>query len=306
MRRTALPHLVTIGATVTAYRAESLSELREEARDLLRGAIDVHAHWSPDPFAERKMDARALAHAARDAGMAGIVLKSHELPSQLLAWALQPEVPDLRLYGAIALDHPVGGLNPDAVEAALRVGTSVVWFPTFDTAWSHDHFGRWNSRAAAMTVLDAAGALLPVCHEILDLIGEHGVTLCSGHLSPAETLALVRESRRRGIRSIVSHATPFGITLDVQRELAALGAFVEQAGTNSFREGGDEAAAAMIADVRALGPEHVILSTDLGQSTNPPAPAGFGSWIERFLDAGFSTAEVRRMVQANPAAALAL
>ena len=289
----------------TPYRAESLSELRDEARALLRGAIDVHAHWSPDPFAERKMDARQLVHAARDAGLAGIVLKSHELPSQVLAWALQPEVPTVRLYGAIVLDHAVGGLNPDALEAALRIGTSVVWFPTFDSVWSHKHFGRWNARGAAMTVIDGGGALLPVCHDLLDLITQHDATLCSGHLSPEETLALVRESRRRGIRSIVSHATTFGIPVAVQQALAGRGAFIEQAGTNTFREHGDEAAAAMIADIRAVGAAHAILSTDLGQAANPPAPAGFGSWIERFLDAGFSEVEVRRMVQTNPAEALA-
>lgn len=288
----------------TPYRAETLAELRDETRELLRGAIDAHAHWAPDPYAERKMDARELVHAAHEAGMAGLVLKSHELPSQILAWALQAEVPGTRLYGAIALDHAVGGLNPDALDAALRIGTSVVWFPTFDTAWSRDHYGRWNARAEAMTVLDEAGALKPVVHDLLDLIAQYDATLCSGHLSPTETLALVRESRRRGIRSIVSHATPFGITLEVQTALAALGAFVEQAGTNSFREGGDAAAAAMIADVRAVGPEHVILSTDLGQAPNPPVPAGFGSWMERFLDAGFTNAEVKRMVQTNPAEAL--
>ncbi len=288
----------------TPYRAESLADLRDEARDLLRGAIDVHAHWSPDPYAERKMDARELVHAASDAGMAGIVLKSHELPSQILAWALQPEVPQTRLYGAIALDHAVGGLNPDALDAALRIGTTVVWFPTFDSVWSHDHFGRWNARGEAMTVLDDAGALKPIVHDLLDLIAQYSATLCSGHLSPDETLALVRESRRRGIRSIVSHATPFGIPVEVQREAAGLGAFVEQAGTNSFRDGGEEAAAAMIADVRAVGAEHVILSTDLGQAPNPPAPSGFGSWMERFLDAGFTHEQVKRMVQTNPAEVL--
>ena len=288
----------------TPYRAEALSELRDDARDLLRGAIDLHAHWSPDPFAERKMDARQLVHAASEAGMAGVVLKSHELPSQILAWALQAEVPGTTLYGAIALDHAVGGLNPDALDAALRIGTSVVWFPTFDSAWSRDHYGRWNARAEAITVLDDAGALKPVVHDLLDLIAQYGVTLCSGHLSPDETMALVTESRRRGIRSIVSHATPFGINVEVQTALAGLGAFVEQAGTNSFREGGEAAAAAMIADVRAVGPEHVVLSTDLGQAPNPPVPSGFGSWMERFLDAGFSKDEVRRMVQANPAEVL--
>lgn len=290
------------------YRVETLSELSDDARELLRGAIDVHVHWSPDPFTARRMDARELVHAADEAGMAGLVLKSHELPSQTLAWALQPEVPDVRLYGAIALDHTVGGLNPDALEAALRIGTSVVWFPTFDSAWSRVQYGRWNSHAEGITIVEGGprggGALRPVVHELLDLIAEHDVTLCSGHVSPEETLALVRESRRRGIRSIVSHATSFGIPVEVQRELAGLGAFIEQAGLNGLREDGDDAAAAMIADVRAVGIEHVVLSTDLGQAPNPPAPVSFGSWIARFLDAGFAAADVRRMVQTNPVAVL--
>ena len=57
-------------------------------------------------------------------------------------------------------------------------------------------------------------------------------------------------------------------------------------------------------DVRAVGPAHVVLSTDLGQAANPAPPVGFGSWIERFLDAGFSAEDVRRMVQSNPAEVL--
>lgn len=286
------------------YRVETLAELREDSRALLRGAIDVHVHASPDPYAERRMDARELVQAAREAGLAALVIKSHEYPTQALAWALGQEFDGITVYGAIALDHAVGGLNPDALDAALRIGTRVVWWPTFDAAWSRDTFGRWYAKADAIRVLDDRGALVPVCHTLLDLMAEHGATLCSGHLDPAETLALVTESRRRGIRSVVSHATSFHIPLEVQRELAARGAFIEQCSVNSFREGGDAAFEAIAVDVRAVGPEHVVLSTDLGQAANPAPPVGFGSWIERFLDAGFTTDEVRRMVQQNPAAVL--
>lgn len=288
----------------TTYRVETLTELREDSRALLRGAIDVHVHASPDPFAERRMDARALVLAAREAGLAAVVLKSHEYPTQALAWALDEEVAGIKVHGAIALDHTVGGLNPDALEAALRIGTRVVWWPTFDTAWSRDTFGRWHAKADAIRVLDERGALVPVCHTLLDLMVEHGATLCSGHLDPAETLALVTESRRRGVRSIVSHATSFRIPLEVQSALTARGAFIEQCAVNAFRDGGDEYFASVAADVRAVGPEHVILSTDLGQAANPAPPVGFGSWIERFLDAGFTTDAMKQMVQQNPAAAL--
>jgi hypothetical protein len=281
--------------------AERLDELGEQARELLRGSVDLHVHAAPDPFAERKMDARETVAAAQEAGQAALVLKSHEYPTQPLAWALNSEFDGVEVYGALALDHAVGGLNIDALDSALRIGTRVVWWPTFDSAWSRETFGRWNSPTDPMTVLDEAGALLPVCHALLDLMVEHDALLCSGHLSPAETLALVRESRRRGVRSLVTHATSFGIPLEVQQELAGRGAYVEQCGNATFRaDRGGEASEEMQADVRALGPEHVVLSTDLGQATNPPPTVGFGLWMEQFLEGGFSEDEVRHMVQENP------
>jgi hypothetical protein len=288
-------------------RAERLDELGEQALELLRGSVDLHVHAAPDPFQERKMDARETVAAARKAGQTALVLKSHEYPTQPLAWALNSEFDGIEVYGALALDHAVGGLNPDALETALRIGTRVVWWPTFDSVWSRETFGRWNSSAPPMTVLDEAGDLLPVCHGLLDLMVEHDALLCSGHLSPAETLALVRESRRRGLRSLVTHATSFGIPLGVQQELAGLGAYMEQCGNALFRPDGEgaTASAAMRSDVRALGGEHVVLSTDLGQATNPPAAVGFGLWIEQFLEDGFSENEVQRMVQVNPAELLA-
>ena len=281
-----------------------LDELRPEARDLLRGAIDLHAHAGPDPFAERKMDARELVAAASEAGMAGLVLKSHEYPTQSLAWALGNEFAAIEVHGAIALDHGVGGLNPDALETALRIGTSVVWMPTFDAVWSRDTFGRFNSKGAPITVLDGSGALVPVVHELLDLMQEHGALLCTGHLSPDETAALVEASRGRDIRTVVTHATAFGIPLEVQQRAAELGAFIEQCGNVLFREEPEEPTNAILDEVRAVGVEHVVLSTDLGQANNPPPPYGFGVWMERFLDAGFDAADVRRMVQDNPRAAL--
>lgn len=282
-----------------------LEGLPEAAQELLQGAIDLHAHSSPDPFAERRMTARELVAAAREAGMAAIVLKSHEYPTQPLAWALADEAPPLEVYGAVALDHGVGGLNPDALEVALRIGTRVVWFPTFDARWSRETFGRFHSSGSAITVLDASEVLVPVMHTLLDLIAEHEALLCTGHLSPDETIAVVRAARERGIRVVVTHATAFGIPLEVQRAAAELGALVEQCGNVIYRaEGADEVTTAILGEVRALGPEHVVLSTDLGQAANPPPPFGFGEWMARFLDAGFSEDEVSRMVRENPRIAL--
>ena len=285
----------------------TFDEVSEAARDALRGAIDLHAHAGPDPFAERKLDARGLVDDYAAAGLSGFVFKSHEYPTQPLAWALNQEFEASRgihVTGAIALDHAVGGLNPDALEVALRIGTGVVWMPTFDSAWSRERFGRWNSQQPAMTVFDADGRLLEVCGTLLDLIAEHDATLCTGHLSPEETLAMVMASRERGIRTIVTHATSFFIPMEVQRAAADLGAFVEQCGNSIYREGGIAIRDQMLREVRELGPEHVVLSTDLGQATNPLPSIGYGYWLQQFLEGGFTGAEVQRMAQENPRAAL--
>lgn len=287
----------------------TFDDLSDGARAALRGAIDLHVHAGPDPFAERKLDARGLVADYADAGLAGFVLKSHEYPTQPLAWALNQEIAaerGIEVWGALALDHAVGGLNPDALEVALRLGTRVIWGPTFDTAWSRERFGRWNSETPPMTVLDGAGALLGVCETLLDLIAEHDATLCTGHLSPEETRAMVRAARGRGIRTVVTHATSFFIPLEVQREAAAQGAFIEQCGNSIYRDGGTAILAQMLAEVRAVGPEHVVLSTDLGQATNPLPSIGYGYWLQQFLEGGFTSTEVARMAQSNPRAALGI
>jgi hypothetical protein len=46
----------------------------------------------------------------------------------------------------------------------------------------------------------------------------------------------------------------------------------------------------------------VVLSTDLGQTINPPVAEGFAMFAQKMLDAGFSSADVRRMAVTNPTA----
>lgn len=272
----------------------------EEARALLRGAIDVHVHAGPDPYTERRLDARVLVRQAQEAGMAGLVLKSHEYPTQPLAWALDREFEGIRVRGALALDHAVGGLNPAAVAVSLRIGASVIWMPTFDTAhWRTYRPGHRSNDLAGITVLDEEGALLPVCEQILDLIGEHDAVLASGHLSVAETETLVGAARGRGIRSVVTHAS-FWIPTAVQVALADEGAYIEQCAVATYGAGGEERLAAIVEQVRAVGVERVVLSTDLGQAQNPDPPEGFAMWIDRFLEAGFGADDVASMVRSNP------
>ena len=172
-------------------REATLDDVREDARELLRGAIDVHVHAAPDPYAQRRMAADALVARAVEAGMGGLVLKSHEYNTQPLAWLLDRQNESIRVYGGIALDHGVGGLNMEAVSVAMLIGTTMVWMPTFDAqAWRDARPGGRHSPAPGITVLDEMGDLRHEVMAILDLIHEHDAVLATGHLSTPEVAVL--------------------------------------------------------------------------------------------------------------------
>ena len=53
-------------------------------------------------------------------------------------------------------------------------------------------------------------------------------------------------------------------------------------------------------NIRKTGVSRTIISTDLGQTINPPVADGFAMFAQRLLDAGFTAAEVRTMAVTNP------
>ena len=91
----------------------------DRARELVRGAFDLHVHVSPDVIA-RRIDDVSLAHRFRDLGLAGFALKSHYVPTSERAAVVRAAVPEVTAIGAIALNAAVGGLNALAVEIAAR------------------------------------------------------------------------------------------------------------------------------------------------------------------------------------------
>jgi hypothetical protein len=107
----------------------------------LDGVIDLHVHAGPD-VRPRKMSGLELARAARAAGMRGFLFKNHHAPTAISAGVLREAVPGLAVFGGVALNRSVGGLNPEAVEAALRMGAAAVWLPTLDAEHERAYRGR--------------------------------------------------------------------------------------------------------------------------------------------------------------------
>jgi hypothetical protein len=104
------------------------------------GAYDLHVHSSPDLFPRIADDAAMVADAARR-GFAGVVMKNHFEGTASRAAIAARAVPGLRVYGGLVLNRYVGGINPHAVDAALRLGARVIWMPTLDAACHRRAFG---------------------------------------------------------------------------------------------------------------------------------------------------------------------
>jgi len=285
----------------------------------IQGAYDLQVHVAPDVI-DRRIDDLDLAKEFLAHGMSGFVLKSHYIPTAERAQVVTKAVPGIKAYGAIALNHSVGGLNPVAVEIAGRSGNKIVWFPTVDAA--NETAGRLDGGneklpfwakiqreiAAAgitrppITVLDTADRISEDTRQCLELIGKYDMIMATGHLGRREIFPLVRAARESGVRKIIITHAEFpsqNLTGWEQAQLADMGAIVEHCFTTYHTNKAPWEA--VFANIRRTGVARSMLSTDLGQKTNPPVAEGFATFARKLLDADFTSEEVRTMAVTIPA-----
>jgi Family of unknown function (DUF6282) len=310
-----------LGSSETPTTAKAVP-VSDAAWECLQGAYDVQVHVAPDVI-ERRIDDLDLAKEFLARGLRGFVLKSHYFPTAERAKVVTKAVPGISAYGAITLNHSVGGLNPVALELAGRSGCKMVWFPTVDAA--NETAGRldgpnvklpfWakiqRELAATgiapppLTVVDSGGKATAIVRRCIELIAKHNMILATGHLGRVEIFELVKTAREMGAqRVLVTHAEfpSQNLTPDEQLQLADMGAFIEHCFTTMYtgKAPWDRAMEA----IRKVGPERCVLSTDLGQTINPPVAEGFAMFAQKLLDNGFSVNQIRRMTVTNPAALL--
>jgi hypothetical protein len=280
------------------------------ARELVRGAYDLHVHVEPD-LAKRRIDDLGLAHRFAEVGLAGFVLKSHYVPTAERAAVVRAAVPRVEALGSIALNAGVGGLNDLAVEIAAREGARIVWLPTVDSENEASEDGPKPAKPPAwrkiQDELAAAGvATGPVkltdeaLAKIFMVVARHDLVLATGHLGRAEIHAAVGAALAAGVKHVVVTHPDYptqGVPVAEQRELAERGAMLERcfapihSGKVSWEQTFDA--------IRATGAERNVLSTDLGQVQNPPVEDGLALMADRLLEAGFSEDDVRTMAVTN-------
>jgi len=287
---------------------------------LLAGAVDLHRHGYPEislasgPPRDDVDDLRLC----RDAGMHGVVLKSHVWPTVGRAYLLAQQVPDLEVYPSITLNTAAGGLVPAMVELAAMQGARVLYLPTWSSANDQERCGisrtigtelRRTTLADAPTlpVVDERGRLLPEVRDCLEVAAEFEMLVYTGHLAASEAHA-VAESGLAGGRLVFSHpdSHSIGATVDDAVAVADGGAFVEITAVGTYPEIARTTPGALAKLVDAVGTDRCVLTSDYFFSWSPPSTRMLLDLAEGLITSGIDSEGVRAMLVDNPRRLLGL
>lgn len=289
-----------------------------EVAELLVGAVDLHCHSGPAAMP------RILGHTeafqmALDAKFKALLYKDHYyvgMPHCAVLKDIYPDA-DIELYSGVALNNASGGVNPHAVDHAIKLGGKIVWFPTFA---AKNHIEAYASKTfpktakpmlppIPLTVLDASGKLTDEAKQICDLIAEADIILAGGHLHVSELFILFDEAVKRGVKKmLVNHPSYIiGCSDDDIRGLVGLGAYIEHSicmfipGRAKQHETED-----LIHMMEVAGVDRTVLGSDLGLTQAPKPVDGYRMIVSDLLDRQVPEGDIRKMISTNAARLLDL
>lgn len=270
-----------------------------------KGIIDLHIHSAPD-VRQRKMDDLALMEAAVKMQARAVVIKSHLVPTMDRAAIVNqirkekyPES-DFEMFGAIALNESVGGINPHAAEAALKLGAKIVWLPT-NTASNHVHK---NGKSGGVEVLKN-GKVTEELKDVFRLVRDFDAVLATGHISGTECLTVAEAARNENVKKIVVTHPEFhivGMTMEQRKRIVKdydvllEMEYAQPIGGGVYKKNLPE----NVETMKEIGCEHFIVSTDSGQMQNPYWYESISEYIDYLYGAGFTEKEIDTMTRYNP------
>ena len=294
---------------------------------LLQGSIDLHIHPAPS-LMERSVDTWEAAEEASAAGMRAIVFKDHHLNTAPLAEISNKHAKisgNFQAFGSVCLNNSMGGLNPYALDTAIKLGAKQVYFPTIS---GKRHISLFSSvsvrpeefvstRVPPMTevpisVFDEGGELKEVVKRIINMIADADIMLATAHLDFDETLAVVKFAKEVGVKKLVMTHLPMFTTMDKAglQKIMDLGLGIVEMTYQLLLPLTPEKyrfTPELMADyIRFFGADRTAFSTDFGHISCPKPVEGMRMSIEMLIDQGFSDDEIELMIKKNPAMLLGI
>jgi Family of unknown function (DUF6282) len=290
----------------------------------LTDAIDVHAHARGGD----EEDALHAAQAASRAGMKAILFKSitpgkpwevaRQLQDEVDRWSEKEGLRPVQCLSAYIIGIPLKPIDFTQIKAAVEGGVKGVWMPPVTSAWSMARLGgrgvwfdaqrqvdepvpplAWDeARKTGIYVLDDHGRLLPAIRDTVRLVADRDVALSFGHLSPQEMDALAEEMVALGYRrAFIDHPFSEVFEFDVPKMRRWADAGVRFALTwdeLSPLLGVDPQD--MVAAIRAIGPEHFMLSSDAGIPLLPETVEAYRLLAATLRGYGMTEPEMRQLM----------
>ncbi len=270
------------------------------------GLVELHVHTSPD-VRPRSCDDLELAREAQRVGARAVVIKSHHMLTADRALIARTVAPGVEIFGGVTLNPSVGGLNPAAVEVALKLGGKIVWLPTLFAVRHRQMEGQ-----SGGIPLFVDGRLVPEARQIFKQVADADVILATGHQSAEEIPILVKEAFATGVRKIVINHPEHrvvGMSCAAQRELRKeFPVFFERCYSQPGAKKGDYVSnfEENLRAIEEVGIESTVLASDAGQTENPSWAECWERTFAFFRARGMHDDELRQMTAVTPARLLGL
>lgn len=294
-----------------------------EEKRIMDGVIDLHIHAGPSVMA-REVDAAEMLREAEAAGYRAFVVKDHFAPTVMTAQLLEKHMGSgsTRVFGGIALNNSVGGLNVKALDAAYAMGAKIFWMPTVSTLnhiQAHTGTGVKFPSTRGMTVaekpivyVDEDGRLRDDALEVLEYAAKkEDLIMGTGHGSLREVDAAICKAAELGVKRIlVNH--PFymiGADLAHMKKWAELGAYIELNATvfvpeSKFCSTPMDTAREILKEIPA---DRLVVDSDYGQLGNGSVSGGLLHFMNMLRDeCGVTEEQMELMTKTNPARLLGL
>jgi hypothetical protein len=265
----------------------------------------------------------------RSVGYRGVMFKQHLLGANRIEYVRQA-VPGIEIFGGIALNHYVGGLNPYAVSSCITFGGKEVKFPNIHAQHHFNVFGEGgyasigieSSGSAAVeekleklltgiTIFDEKGAVLSEVNTILEIAAEADIGVETGHLSPQESMALIKAAKQAGVKKIwVTHVNWFSLFHYSPEDITAFadqGAFIEVVAAFAIPSYEATREAEYTAEIiKTVGAQRCVMATDFGTGGRYNPIEAMRVFIRAMMREGIKKEDIDIMTKENPAVLLGL
>lgn len=273
----------------------------------LKGVVDMHVHTNPD-LRLRAYDDFQLCDAGVRVGARAIVIKTHlgsTAERAYLVNAYNRKVNgknDFTMFGSITMNRCVGGINPVAVENALKLGAKVVWLPTQSAKNHLRKMGKPDTDGVDMVV---DGKVVPELETVFQLVKDHDVTLGTAHVTPEEAIVVVEAARKAGVKKlVVTHPEWWVVGMRVEDQIRLVKdydvilerCFAQNMGGGAYKSNLPD----NLEIIKTVGYKNVMVDTDGGQTENPNWEVAMQRYMQYLLYHGIPEDQIRYMTHDIP------